>query len=100
MKLSRILCKSGIYDAYMPHENRFWTVNPICQVRPHQAMRVEKNVISRRPRIMTAMDCATERPSVRNVLGDCQLLIFKDERVQYPKKRNQPGVCTWITRYD
>lgn len=85
MKLSSILCKSGIYDARMPQEKRFWTVNPICQVSPHQAMRVEKKVISRRPRIITAMDCATERPSVRNVLGDCQLLMFRDESVQYPK---------------
>lgn len=92
MKLSRILCKSGIYDARIPQEKRFCTVNPMCQVSPHQAMRVEKKVISRRPRTMTAMDCATESPSVRKVLGDCQLLMFKDDRVQYPKKRNQSAL--------
>lgn len=74
-----------MYDARIPQEKRFWIVNPICQVSPHHAMSVEKQVISNRPRIMTAIDWATERPSVRKVLGDCQLLIFKDDRVQYPK---------------
>lgn len=35
------------------------------------------------------MDWETERPWVRNVLGDCQLEMLRLEMVQYPKKRNQ-----------
>lgn len=60
-------------------------VKPMCHFRPHQAIRVEKRVIRNRPVMMTAMAWATERPSVRKVLGDCQLLMLRDERVQYPK---------------
>jgi hypothetical protein len=63
----------------------------MCQVSPHQAIRVEKRDMSSRPTMMTAIDWETERPWVRNVLGDCQLLMLRLEMVQYPKKRNQSG---------
>lgn len=61
----------------------------MCQVSPHQAMSVEKREIRSRPIMMIPMDWETERPWVRNVLGDCQLLMLRLEMVQYPKKRNQ-----------
>ena len=82
---------------------------------PHQAMRVEKRTIKTRPMIMITMAWPTESPcaadSVRgqlpcfipsnteslcylnllkNVFGLCQFEMFKEDRVQYPKKWNHP----------
>lgn len=69
-------------------------VKPMCQVRPHQAIRKEKRQMRKRAMMMMPIAWPTERPWARKVLGACQLLMLRDEMVEEPKKRNQSASDT------
>jgi len=69
MKLSKILCDSGMKLPFMPQLYRFCMVKPMCHVRPIQAMRVEKRAISNLLTTTTSMDCGTESPIASYVLA-------------------------------
>ena len=92
MKFRRILCSNGIQDPLKPQVYRFWTVNPICHLKPHHAMRVEKKVTSSLPMTITIILWPTDRPYDKNVFGVCQFDTLSEFNVQYPKKWNQPHV--------
>ena len=66
-----------MYAPRKPQVKRFWTVKPICQVRPHQAMMQENKQTTALDTIITAIAWPTERPCVKSVLGVCQVATFK-----------------------
>lgn len=45
MKLSKILCDSGMKLPLKPQEYRFCTVNPMCHFKPIHAIKIEKSTI-------------------------------------------------------
>jgi hypothetical protein len=100
-----------MYAPRKPQVNRFCTVKPICQVRPHQAIMHENKQTMALETMMIAIAWPTERPWVSRVLGVCHVATFRAPlrkpssvqclvktydietyRLPAPKKLNHPHV--------
>lgn len=65
MKLSKILCESGMKLPLIPQEYRFCTVNPMCHFKPIQAIKIENKTMSNLLMMMISIAWGTDRPNAR-----------------------------------